>query len=157
MFLFFQLQAAWAVLFALPMWVAADNPTMGLQWFDYAGVLVWLIAVTGESIADTQLARFRGNPDNKGKVCDGGLWRYSRHPNYFFEWIGWWSYVLIAIGGPYVWAALGGPIVMYVFITRVTGIPLTEKQAIRSRGDAYRRYQRTTNALFPGPPRSSEA
>lgn len=153
LFFFFQLQAAWAVLFALPMWVAADNPAPGLGWQDLLGAAVWLIAVIGESVADAQLDAFRKQPANRGKVCDRGLWRYSRHPNYFFEWIGWWSYVLIAIDGPYAWTALGGPIVMYVFITRVTGIPLTEAQAIRSRGDAYRRYQQTTNALFPGPNR----
>ncbi len=156
LFFFFQLQAAWAVLFALPMWVAADNTATDLRWHDYAGALVWLIAVVGESIADAQLDTFRKQPANKGKVCDRGLWRYSRHPNYFFEWIGWWSYVLIALGGSYAWTALGGPLVMYWFITRVTGIPLTEKQAIRSRRDAYRRYQQTTNAFFPGPTRKTE-
>ena len=157
LFIFFQLQATWAVLFALPMWAAADHAAVGLGWFDYAGALVWSIALVGESIADMQLARFRRDPGNRGRVCDRGLWRYSRHPNYFFEWIGWWSYVLIAVGGSYVWLAVAGPVVMYVFITRVTGVPLTEKQAARSRGEAYRKYQRTTNAFFPGPTRADEA
>jgi len=153
LFVFFQVQAAWAVMFALPMWIAADNPSMGIRWSDFAGAAVWLIAVVGESIADGQLARFRNDPSNMGKVCNIGLWRYSRHPNYFFEWLGWWSYVLIAIGGPYAPAALAGPFIMYLFLTRVTGIPPTEQRALRSRGEAYRQYQRTTNALFPGPPR----
>lgn len=155
MFAFFQIQAAWAVMFALPMWAAASNPEQGIQWYDLAGAMVLVIAVAGESVADAQLNRFRNRPGSEGKVCKEGLWRYSRHPNYFFEWLGWWAYVLIAIASPYWYVALAGPVVMYLFISYVTGIPPTEKRALHSRGDAYREYQRTTNALFPGPPETS--
>jgi hypothetical protein len=84
-------------------------------------------------------------------VCREGLWRYSRHPNYFFEWLHWWAYVFLAIGSPLWWLPMLGVAVMFLFLTRVTGIPPTEAQALRSRGDAYRAYQRTTNAFFPGP------
>ena len=84
--------------------------------------------------------------------CQVGLWRYSRHPNYFFEWLHWWAYVLIGIGSPWWWVTVAGVVVMYVFLTRVTGIPYTEQQALRSRGDAYRRYQETTNVFFPFSP-----
>jgi steroid 5-alpha reductase family enzyme len=157
LFIFFQVQAFWAVLFALPMLVAARNDTSALQWYDYLGVLIWLIAVGGESIADAQLARFRNDPANRGGVCDVGLWRYSRHPNYFFEWIHWWAYVAIGFAGPLGWLTLGGPAVMLLFLFKITGIPPTEKRALQSRGDAYRRYQETTSVFFPWPPKRSPA
>ncbi|CAN5365437.1 DUF1295 domain-containing protein [soil metagenome] len=152
MFLFFQVQALWAVMFAVPMLAAARNDAP-LGWFDLLGVLFWIVALGGESIADRQLARFRSSPANRGTVCREGLWRYSRHPNYFFEWLHWWASVWLAVGSPLWWLPLLGVAVMYLFLTRVTGIPPTEAQALRSRGEAYRVYQRTTNAFFPGPVR----
>ena len=150
MLIFYQIQAIWAVLFALPMLIAARNPSP-LTWLDAFGAFIWLAAIAGESIADRQLAAFKSIPQNKDKVCNTGLWKFTRHPNYFFEWTHWWAYVLIAFGGPYWWFTLGGPIVMYVFVTRITGIPPTEARSLKSRGDAYRHYQQTTNAFFPGP------
>jgi steroid 5-alpha reductase family enzyme len=99
------------------------------------------------------LQAFRSNSRNKGKVCRDGLWRYSRHPNYFFEWTHWWAYVLIGWQAPYGWATLFGPVIMLVFLFKVTGIPPTEENALRSRGDAYREYQRTTSVFFPWPPK----
>ena len=157
LFIFFQIQAAWAVMFAMPMLAAASNPTPGLRWFDWLGLAIWITSIAGESIADRQLARFRRDPANKGKVCQQGLWRYSRHPNYFFEWLHWWAYVFIAIGGSWWWVALLGPAVMLLFLFKVTGIPMTEARAVESRGEAYRDYQRTTSAFFPWPPKTSEA
>ncbi len=153
LFLFFQVQALWAVMFAVPMLVAAANPAPALSWMDGAGLAVWLLAVFGESIADRQLARFRRDSKRRGEVCRDGLWRYSRHPNYFFEWVHWWAYVLIGITGPFGWISLAGPLIMYVFLTRITGIPPTEARAVESRGDAYRRYQETTSAFFSWPPK----
>lgn len=155
MFVFFQMQATWTLLFALPFWAAAQNTAAGLTLLDIAGALVWLISIAGEVISDRQLAAFRGNPANKGKVCSVGLWRYSRHPNYFFEWLHWFAYVLIGFGAGQWWLTWLGLVVMYVFITRITGIPYTEAQSLRSRGQAYVDYQRSTNAFFPWPPRQS--
>ena len=149
-FLFYQAQAAVAVLFSLPMLAAMQGGPLRL--WAWLGVGVWAIAVVGESVADTQLARFRGDGSNTGQVCRRGLWRYSRHPNYFFEWLHWWAYVLIAEGATLSWV---GPIAMLVFLFRLTGIPYTEKQAIRSRGDAYREYQRTTSVFVPWPPKEA--
>jgi len=149
-FFFYQGQAAVAVLFSLPMLAAMQGPALGP--LAAAGVLVWLVAVAGESVADRQLARFRADPANKGLVCRDGLWRYSRHPNYFFEWVHWWSYVFIGGGAALTWI---GPAVMLAFLFRVTGIPHTEMQALRSRGDAYREYQRTTSVFVPWPPKVS--
>jgi steroid 5-alpha reductase family enzyme len=154
LFYFFQAQAFWAVMFAAPMLLAARSRHPAFTAADVAGLVLWLVAIGGESLADRQLAAFRANADNRGKVCRDGLWRYSRHPNYFFEWIHWWVYVAIGLAAPWGWLTLAGPVLMYYFITRITGIPPTEVRALVSRGDAYRDYQRTTNAFFPGPPRA---
>lgn len=154
LFGFFQIQAVWALMFALPMLVAASHPSIGLRWHDLVGIAIWLVAVTGEAIADRQLSRFRNDPSNHGKVCREGLWRYSRHPNYFFEWIHWFAYVFIAWGGPWWWVTWAGVVVMLLFLTKVTGIPFTEMRALQTRGEAYRAYQRTTSVFFPLPPRS---
>ncbi|MDH3583973.1 MAG: DUF1295 domain-containing protein, partial [Phycisphaerae bacterium] len=153
---FFQVQAAWCVLFALPMLIAARNRAAAPAWYDFAGVAVWLASVVGASVADRQLARFRSDPSNRGKVCQVGLWHYSRHPNYFFEWLQWWAWVLIGWHAPLGWLTLLGPAIMLLFLLKITGIPPTEAQAIASRGDAYRQYQRTTSAFFPWPPKTAE-
>lgn len=152
MFAFFQVQAFWAVLFATPMLIAARNPEP-LGWLDAVAVGIWAVAVGGEAVADRQLARFRAREDSRGRVCREGLWRYSRHPNYFFEWVHWWAYVAFALGGPWGWITLLWPVLMLWFLLKVTGVPPTEANALASRGEAYRAYQRTTNRFFPGPPR----
>jgi steroid 5-alpha reductase family enzyme len=95
------------------------------------------------------LAQYRGDPVNRGKTCRLGLWKYSRHPNYFFEWLYWWVYVLIAWTAPLGWISLLAPGLMLFFLLKVTGIPATEAQAVRSRGDDYRDYQRTTSMFIP--------
>ena len=154
-FTFFQIQAIWTVLFAIAPW-AASSSERGLGWWDALGVAIWVTAMAGETIADRQLAAFRADASNRGQVCDVGFWRYSRHPNYFFDWVHWFAYVAIGVGSPYWWITLCGVVMTYLFLTRLTGIPYTESQALRSRGDAYRRYQETTNAFIPGPPGSSK-
>jgi steroid 5-alpha reductase family enzyme len=151
LFGFFQLQAAWAVMFAAPMLAACSN-ARPFSWVDLAGIGLFIVSIGGETAADQQLARFRANPANRGLVCRDGLWRYSRHPNYFFEWLHWWAYVPLGAGSSLWWVPGLGVVVMLLFLTRVTGIPPTEAQALRSRGDAYRDYQRTTSAFFPWPP-----
>jgi steroid 5-alpha reductase family enzyme len=122
---------------------------MGFNRLDSLGVLCWLVALAGESAADRQLARFKADPANRGRVCREGLWRYSRHPNYFFEWIHWWAYVFLAVGSPHWWLAPFGVVAMLVFLTLVSGIPRSEAQALKSRGAGYREYQRTTSAFLP--------
>ena len=91
---FFEFQALLDVLLSLPMLLAALNPTPQLTPLEYSGVGLWLIAVIGESTADAQLAAFKRDPDNRGRVCQAGLWRYSRHPNYFFEWFIWVAWLV---------------------------------------------------------------
>ncbi|HEY6893419.1 MAG TPA: DUF1295 domain-containing protein [Rhodanobacteraceae bacterium] len=154
-FAFFQAQALLAVIFAVPFLGAARNPNgdIGPAWI--VAVLWWLASVAGESIADRQLARWRADPANRGKACRAGLWRYSRHPNYFFEWLHWFAYVWLAIGSPWFAVSFAGPVVMYVFLRWISGIPYTEAQALRRRGEDYREYQRTTPMLIPWFPRKS--
>lgn len=155
---FYQIQASWVVLFATPQLIVMHNTAPALNIFDMLAIGIFLVSLIGESIADQQLARFKLDPANKGKVCQVGLWRYSRHPNYFFEWLQWFAYPMMAIGMPW-WGAFTvlGPVIMLYFLLKVTGVPLTEKQALRSRGEAYRRYQETTSAFFPMPPRATPA
>lgn len=154
---FFQLQACWSALFALPVLLAATNPARWPQSGDLLGLVIWLLAVGGEALADQQLQQFREDPANRGQVCQSGLWRYSRHPNYFCEWLHWWVYVFCSGWRPVTLWGLLGPLAMWWFLNRVTGIPPTEAQALKSRGDAYRRYQRSTSRFFPWPPRAESS
>lgn len=153
MFLFFQFQAGAAVLFSLPFLLSLGQPSATLLPLEIAAFLLWLFAWLGEASADRQLARFKRDPASKGKVCEAGWWHYSRHPNYFFEWLIWVANALFAWsspGGP--WALLC-PVLMLFFLFKVTGIPATEEQALKSKGDAYRRYQQTTSVFVPLPRR----
>ncbi|MEO6103063.1 MAG: DUF1295 domain-containing protein [Pseudoxanthomonas sp.] len=154
-FLFFQAQAGFVVFFSIPFWIAARNPVAEWTPWKVLAILVWLTAVIGESVADRQLAAHRRDPANQRKTCRSGLWRYSRHPNYFFEFLHWFTYVLLAVGlgAGWVVAALIGPVLMLAFLYRVTGIPYTEAQALRSRGEDYAEYQRTTSPFVPLPPK----
>ncbi|MFZ4682334.1 MAG: DUF1295 domain-containing protein [Terrimicrobiaceae bacterium] len=146
---FFQLQAVLVGLLCAPFAAACANPSPALHPWEIAGAILWLVAISGESLADHQLNRFRTNAANKGKVCDTGLWRYSRHPNYFFEWIIWVAYFVFSLGTPGAWITFYVPLLMLYFLTKVTGIPPAEAQSLKSRGDAYRAYQRTTSAFIP--------
>lgn len=154
MFRFYQMQALGAFLFSIAVFLAAKN---NAAWAasDLIGVVVWLVAIVGEAMSDFQLQNFKRDPSNKGEVCQDGWWRYSRHPNYFFEVLHWCSYVFIAFATPLWCLTLLMPAAMYFFLTRVTGIPLSEKQSVTSRGDKYRQYQQTTNAFIPWFPKTN--
>jgi steroid 5-alpha reductase family enzyme len=153
MFRFFQMQAVSVVLLALPFALAARNPAAGLHPLEIAGIALWLVALAGEALADAQLAAFKRDAANRGRVCNVGLWRFSRHPNYFFEWLVWVAYFVFACGSPYGWLGILSPAIILYLLLRVTGIPLTEQQTVRSKGEAYREYQRTTSAFVPWFPR----
>jgi steroid 5-alpha reductase family enzyme len=154
---FFQLQALSVVLLGYPFLVACINPAVGMSPLEWAGAALWLIAISGEALADAQLSWFIKRAANKGKVCDVGLWRYSRHPNYFFEWLIWVAYFLFASGSPWGWVSVLCPGCILFLLLRVTGIPMTEEQSVRSKGDLYRRYQERTSAFVPLPPKKSRA
>lgn len=154
--IFFIFQAGLALLFSLPMWWLTQIPSRDWSQFHgfvLLGAAIWLLlALWGESTADRQLAQFRQSAHNHGKTMRTGLWAYSRHPNYFFEWLHWFVYPIIGIeAGLYgLWLY---PILMFLFLYYVTGIPFTEKQALLSRGDDYRLYQQQTSLFFPRSPR----
>ena len=111
-FIYFQGQAIAIAVFSLPLMVLMLNPSQQFSLWEILGVMLWIVGVVGEARADNQLSRFRENPDNLGKTCRGGLWRYSRHPNYFFEGLIWCSYAVMAIGMPNGWVTLIGPVLM---------------------------------------------
>jgi steroid 5-alpha reductase family enzyme len=153
MFIFLQNQGFGSIPLVFAIFVASRFPSDVLRPQDYLGALILFTGIAGESLADAQLKRFRTNPANKGRVCDVGLWRWSRHPNYFFEWFGWLAYPVIAISidYPWGWATLLAPIFMYWILVHVTGIPPLEQQMLRSRGERYRAYQARTSMFFPLP------
>ena len=159
-FVFFQGQALVVALFSLPFVAAANGAGTRLDTWIPLAVLTWLVAVGGEWLADRQLARFRANPSNHGRTCRVGLWAWSRHPNYFFEWLGWVAYPVIAIDltGSYWWglASLVAPAMMYWLLAHVSGVPPLEEHMLKSRGDAFRAYQRRVSAFFPTPPKTQE-
>lgn len=154
MFWFLQIQAAAAALLALSILLAARNPRP-LGPLDAIGLLLIGIAVVGEAVADAQLGRFRSDPANHGKICETGLWCWSRHPNYFFEAFGWLGYPFLAMapGGDYPlgWLAFSSPVFMYWLLAHVSGVPPLEAQMLRTRGDAYRAYQARTRPILPIP------
>ena len=157
MFWLLQKQALVSIPLALSMLLAAHNPAPGLRAQDWLGAAVLAIAIAGEGLADAQLRAFRHDPANKGRVCDAGLWGWSRHPNYFFEWFGWLAYAVIAIdfSGAYPWGfvALAGPACMYWLLVYVSGIPPLEAHMRETRGKAFADYAARTSAFFPLPPR----
>ena len=148
-FWFFQAQAVVAVFFSLPAMIASLDATPRLRPLEGAAVIAWAMAFAAESAADRSLARFKADPAHRGQTCRAGWWRYSRHPNYFFEWLIWVTYALFALQSPWGFLAVACPAAMLYLLFRVTGVPAAEAQAVRSRGDEYRRYQQITSVFVP--------
>lgn len=149
-FAFFQAQALLDVALSLPFVLQATDASLpgSLGLRQLAAIGLFLLAIAGESIADAQLARFKRSAA-KGDVCDSGLWHYSRHPNYFFEWLTWVAYALFASTAHLGWLAWSAPGLMLFFLLKVTGIPYTEAQSLRSKGERYALYQRSTSVFIP--------
>ena len=158
LFLFLQIQALCGIGLVVTVFAAAHRPGPALSIADYAGLALLIVSVIGEAIADRQLRAFTSDKANHGKVCDKGLWSWSRHPNYFFEWLGWVAYPVIAISlaGDWSlgWLSLIGPVLMYWLLVHVSGIPPLEVHMLKSRGEAFKRYMARTSAFFPLPPRN---
>jgi steroid 5-alpha reductase family enzyme len=146
---FFEFQALLTVVLSLPFLLSSLNTIAPLGRLEKIGAAIWLVSICGEAVADFQLNRFRKDPANKGKTCRRGLWGYSRHPNYFFEWMIWVGYAIFALGSPWGWLGLISPAMMLYFLLGTTGIAATEAQALRTRGTEYRAYQRTTSTFIP--------
>jgi steroid 5-alpha reductase family enzyme len=151
-FWFFQFQAVFVVFFSLPFAFVCLESDPEISTLAWTGVAVWAIGNAGTIAADRQLASWRADPSNNGKTARGGLWSWSRHPNYFFEFTNWCGIALVATTAPHGWIAWIVPAGLLFLLFKVTGIPATERQALRSRAD-YADYQRTTSVFVPLPPR----
>jgi steroid 5-alpha reductase family enzyme len=147
-YIVFGLQAALAWFISLPL-LATVTGTKPLGILDVLGACLWLVGFFFESVGDFQLARFRANPDNKGRVLNSGLWRFTRHPNYFGDFCVWWGFYLIALsaGG---WWSIASPLLMTFLLLKVSGVALLEKDIAKRRPE-YAEYISQTNAFFPGP------
>jgi steroid 5-alpha reductase family enzyme len=149
-------QAACAWVLVVSVLLAARNPAPSLRAADLAGVLLLVGSVLGEARADAQLRRFRA--EKSGRVCDTGLWAWSRHPNYFFEFLGWCAFPLLAIDAlgryPVGFLSLAAPAMMFWLLRYVSGVPPLEKSMLARRGDAFRAYQARVSVFFPRPPAS---
>ena len=156
-FVFFQAQALLVVWFSVPMLLASYNPSNGIEPLEIVGTVLWTVGIACNVLSDRQLGRWRANAANAGKTCRAGLWRYSRHPNYFFEWVLWCGFAFIASTAPWGWLGWMTPALLLLLLFTVTGIPPTEEQALRSRGDDYRRYQRETSIFVPWFPKKPTA
>ncbi len=150
LYLVFGFQALLAWIISLPL-LAAINGVASLGWLDAFGIALWLTGMVFEAGADLQLARFKADPANRGKVLDSGLWRFSRHPNYFGNFCIWWGFYLLALAAGGWWTVVS-PLLMTLLLLKVSGVALLE-QTIGERRPRYREYVRNTNAFFPGPPR----
>ncbi len=147
--LFFLGQALSVFLLALPFYLIAADPNPTYDLFPILGTLIACIGLIGETVADRQMSTFKAaNPDPKS-ICQIGLWKYSRHPNYFFESIIWIGFFIFALGSPWGWVSIYAPVIITYLLLKVTGIPPTEASALLRKGDAYREYQRTTSPFIP--------
>ena len=149
---FYGIQAVSVVFLQGPFIQVATNADPIWNVLELVGVIVWMVGLAGESLADAQMSRFRSNPSHAGRVCEVGLWRYSRHPNYFFESVIWWGLFLVASGSG-AWFAVYAPLTILFLLLKVTGVPMAEAQSLKSRGESYRRYQSRTSIFIPLPPR----
>jgi steroid 5-alpha reductase family enzyme len=153
-FIFFQIQAFWVVLFASPFLVLAKNPNP-INTLDQIGLIIWLIGFCGVHLADKQLKIFKSQPNrSRSDVCNTGLWKYSRHPNYFFEWILWTGYIFIGWQAPLGEWLLVIPLILYIFLTKITGVPFVEARKLEASGEEYKLYIEQTNSFFPGVPKN---
>lgn len=146
--LLFTFQGALIAVLSLPFLLISENPMQSFATAEMFGLLIWMVGVVGESVADAQLRRFKQQPENQNALCEEGLWRYSRHPNYFFEWIVWLGFFLIALSAPWGWLSVLSPIIILYFLLKVSGIPPAEEQAIETKGEAYRNYQSRVSPFF---------
>ena len=148
-------QAPATALLSVSVIIAAQRSAPGLDLRDGLGLAVFLIAIAGEYVSDEQMRRFRADSASKGQVMDRGLWGWSRHPNYFFQWLGWLAYPVIALepAHPVTWLSLTAAAVMFVLLRYVSGVPPLEAAMVRSRGEKFRAYQHRVSAFFPLPPK----
>ncbi|MCX6924109.1 MAG: DUF1295 domain-containing protein [Verrucomicrobia bacterium] len=147
----FLLQGFLMVAVLIPVTYVLSHPNPDLTWLDAVGSAIWLVGFVFEALGDFQLARFKADPGNRGRVITSGLWKYTRHPNYFGEVTLWWGVWLIACSLPGGWKTGFGPATITALILLVSGIPLLER---KYEGNLeFKEYQRRTSAFFPLPPK----
>jgi len=157
LFQVFWLQGLLLLVVSLPVQAAGAGETpASLGVLDWLGAAVWLVGFAFEAVGDAQLERFKADPAKRGTVMDRGLWRYTRHPNYFGDAAVWWGIGLVGLGTPWGWMALVGPVVMTFLLVRVSGVAMLEK-TIGERRPGYAEYIRRTSAFFPLPPKKAPA
>jgi steroid 5-alpha reductase family enzyme len=152
-FVFFLFQGVLNAALSLPFVFVSQNDSPMPGFLELSGLCLFVTGLAGETVADAQLSAFKREPGARERVCRAGLWRYSRHPNYFFEWLVWCGFACAATASPGGFVSWVCPAMMLYFLHRVTGIKPTEANALRTRGAAYRDYQATTSAFLPWPPR----
>ena len=142
----------------LLMWIVSwplqwgQQSALPLNWVDAVGLSLWSLGWLCETIGDWQLARFKSRPGSAGRVMDRGLWRYTRHPNYFGDFLVWWGFYALSVAAGAAWWIVASPLIMSVLLMRVSGVTLLEK-GLRSRRPEYVQYMQRTSAFFPWPPR----
>lgn len=148
-FMMFIFQGVLVIFLSFPFLLVCNFA--GTEWHgvEVIGMFTWAIGLVGEAYADKQLYDFKNNTLNQGKVCREGLWFYSRHPNYFFEFVVWVGYALFALGTPGGWLAMISAGMMLLLLTKVSGIPLSEVESLKSKGDDYKEYQKNTSSFIP--------
>lgn len=156
-FWFFQAQAISVFLLALPFHIIASDPASSWNFLHILGAIVAAFGLIGETLADKQMANFKSTDPDPRSVCQNGLWKYSRHPNYFFESVIWIGIFLFSSGSPWGWTTIYAPVIITYLLLKVTGIPPAEASALKRKGEAYREYQRTTSAFVPLPPKKGTA
>ena len=148
----FGLQAVLAVVVSLPVQaVLGDSEVSPLGWLDWVGAAVWAVGLVFESVGDEQLRRFKADEANRGQVMDRGLWRYSRHPNYFGDSLAWWGIWVVAVAAG-AWWTIAGPLLMTILLLRVSGVTVLER-SMSKRRPGYGEYAARTSAFVPMPPR----
>lgn len=156
-FLFFQVQAFWVVLFAAPFLILVQNPNP-INTFDHIGLIVWLTGFAGLHLADKQLKQYKQTPGRtRAGVCKTGLWKFSRHPNYFFEWVLWIGYIFLGWQSPNGAWLLLVPVILYIFLTKITGVPFVEARKLEASGEEYKSYIKETNSFFPWIPKNQNS
>lgn len=146
--------ATLVLLLALPFYFISADPHPSFDTLSIIGTIVTLIGLIGETLADQQISDFKATDPDPKSICRNGLWKYSRHPNYFFESVIWTGFFLFAAGSPYGWTSLYAPAIITFLLLKVTGIPPSEASSLKSKGHAYREYQRTTSPFIPLPPKA---
>ena len=157
--LFFFYQALSVSILTLPFIFIYQSPIEDLSYWEIIGASIWLLSLLGESIADGQMSKFKKqsklNPE-MGRTCNIGLWKYSRHPNYFFESLIWWGVAFFLFGVGHFWGAYNALIILFLLV-KVTGIPPSEAQSLKSRGEEYKKYQEVTSAFIPWFPKKHQS